>query len=210
MHYVHETDATTCSDPQPTSDNIYNFVERHLLSLDPFSTMALGKLTYHTDFHPHYIAPERDGSFGKTLYKTSPSWQHININELGLVFFGEVCSSVYGTAISAKGNHYAGTAGHPKVCTLTPHVTTPNLTSTFSQPITDISIVKDVLVLCPLTIAPEDSPVDLAFNNQCAGLKEILIEDARLRANHLSSDSVCTIITFTILSCPDFTSGRSK
>ena len=172
--------------------------------------MALGKLIYHTDFHPHYIAPERDGSFGKTLYKTSPSWQHININELGLVFFGEVCSSVYGTVISVKGNHYAGTAGLPKVRTLTPHVTTPSLTSTFSQPITDISIVKDVLVLHPLMIAPKDSLVDLAFNNQCAGLEEILIEDARLRANHPSSDSVCTIITITILSCPDFTSGRSK
>ena len=61
VHYVQETDATTCSDPQPTSDNIYDFVEQHLLSLDPFSTMALGKLTYHTDFHPHYIAPKRDG-----------------------------------------------------------------------------------------------------------------------------------------------------
>jgi hypothetical protein len=77
--------------------------------------MALGKLTYHDDFHPHYFAPEKEGAFGKTLYKKTQPNNEDEADELGLVFFGEVCSSIYGTAISAKGNHFVGSAKNPKV-----------------------------------------------------------------------------------------------
>ena len=104
----------------PTANkNIYQFIEQRLLSLDPVTTMALGTLNYHEHFYPNYIAPEKEGSFGKTLYKKSPPSTELNsdADELGLVFFGEICSSTYGTAISAKGNHYAGTAENPKVRT---------------------------------------------------------------------------------------------
>jgi len=105
-------------DSPTASNDIYQFIEHRLLSLDTFSTMALGTLTYHEDFHPHYFPPEKDGSFGKTLYKRTRPSDEGDIAELGLVFFGEVCPSAYGTAISAKGNHYAGTAEKPKVCTI--------------------------------------------------------------------------------------------
>jgi hypothetical protein len=97
------------------SEDLYEFVKKRMTNLDPFSTMALGQLTYHTDFHPHYTPPDKEGGFGKTLYKRSPLADGVEGEELGLVFFGEVCSSIYGTAISAKGNHYAGTAENPKV-----------------------------------------------------------------------------------------------
>jgi hypothetical protein len=98
-----------------TTDDLTHFMERRLLSIDPFTTMALGKLTYHMDFHPHYVPPDREGGFGKTLYKMSRPNENVEGEELGLVFFGEVCSSLYGTAITAKGNHYAGTSDNPKV-----------------------------------------------------------------------------------------------
>jgi hypothetical protein len=49
------------------------------------------------------------------LYKIS---KDDDADELGLVFFGEICPSAYGTAISAKGNHYAGSAENPKVRTI--------------------------------------------------------------------------------------------
>lgn len=182
-------DATSPHSPSAT-DELYNSMEQHLLSLDPLTTMALGKLTYHDNFHPHYFPPEKEGGFGKTLYKTSPPSQHLNINELGLMFFGEVCPSIYGTAITAKGNHYAGTADYPKVCTNILMIIC-TLTATSFQPITDKSIVKDILVLRPLSFAPSDSLVNVAFYNQCASLEEILINDAQVRSNHPSSDSVC-------------------
>jgi hypothetical protein len=105
-------------DSPTASDDIYKFIEQRLLSLDTFSTMALGTLTYQEHFHPHYFPPEKDGSFGKTLYKRSLPSDKGDAAELGLVFFGEVCPSAYGTAISAKGNHYAGTAERPKVCAI--------------------------------------------------------------------------------------------
>ena len=76
--------------------------------------MALRRLTYHEDFHPHYFPPEKEGSFGKTSYKSSKN----DADELGLVFFKEICPSAYGTAISAKGNHYVGSVENPKVCTI--------------------------------------------------------------------------------------------
>lgn len=98
----------------PTSDDICHFIEQQLLSLDPLATMALGMLEYHSNFYPEYVNPEKEGSFGKTLYKKSPPGQE-SADELGLVFFGEVCSSFYGTAITAKGNHYIGNPGNPKV-----------------------------------------------------------------------------------------------
>ena len=103
----------------PISNDLYNFIENCLLMLDPEMTMALGKLTYRSDFHPHYFPPNKEGNSGKTLYKKSPpnkiSEDGTTGDELGLVFFGEICPSVYGTAITAKGNHYAGTAKYPKV-----------------------------------------------------------------------------------------------
>ena len=105
-----------------STDELYNFIENRLLTLDPKMTMALGKLTYHTDFHPHYFPPDKEGNFGKTLYKKSTpikvaeDGSETSSDELGLVFFGEICSSVYGTAIYAKGNHYAGSPKFPKVC----------------------------------------------------------------------------------------------
>ena len=105
-------------DSPTASDDFYQFIEKRLLSLDTFSTMALGTLTYHKDFHPHYFPPEKEGSFGKTLYKRTRPSDEGDAAELGLVFFGEVCPSTYGTAISAKGNHYAGTTEKLKVCAI--------------------------------------------------------------------------------------------
>ena len=61
---------------------------------------------------------------------------------------------------------------------------------TFLQPITDTSIVKDVIILRPLTMAPPGSLVELAFTNQCAGLEEILDEDAKDRSLHPDTDSI--------------------
>ena len=98
-----------------TINDVYNFIENRLISLDPEMTMALGNLTYHSNFHPHYFPPEKEGGFGKTLYKkTLPDGKN-EADELGLVFFGEICPSIYGTAITAKGNHYAGSPKYPKV-----------------------------------------------------------------------------------------------
>ena len=109
---------TTAAEIQSSSisDDLYDFIEKRLLSLDPEMTMALGSLTYHTDFHPHYFPPEKEGAFGKTLYKRTLTDGKDEADELGLVFIGEICPSVYGTAISAKGNHYVGTTKNPKVC----------------------------------------------------------------------------------------------
>lgn len=109
------------SDSLSNDDNLYNFIKNRLLTLDPEMTMALGHIAYHTDFHPHYFPPDKEGNFGKTLYKkTLPNkvgedGSETAGDELGLVFFGEVCESGYGTAISAKGNHYAGSPKYPKV-----------------------------------------------------------------------------------------------
>lgn len=61
---------------------------------------------------------------------------------------------------------------------------------TLFQPITDTSIVKDIIILRPLAIAPSESLVDLAFKNQCAGLEEILDQDAKDRSLHPDTDSV--------------------
>lgn len=122
------TDSIARANSQPESptskDDIYNFIEQRLLSLDPVTTMALGNLNYYEHFFPHYMAPEKEGGFGKTLYKRSPprasdsDSEDVDADELGLVFFGEVCSSTYGTAITAKGNHYGGTRENPKVRTI--------------------------------------------------------------------------------------------
>jgi hypothetical protein len=115
-------DPTGSRPSSPTaSDDIYHFIEQRLLSLDPVTTMALGSLNYDDHYHPHYFPPEKEGGFGKTLYKKSLPSTEVDADELGLVFFGEICSSLYGTAISAKGNHYAGTTENPKVCTTNCH-----------------------------------------------------------------------------------------
>ena len=157
--------------------------------------MALGNLNYYEHFFPHYMAPEKEGGFGKTLYKRSPprasdsDSEDVDADELGLVFFGEVCSSTYGTAITAKGNHYGGTHENPKVRTI--KILHSLLKLTIIQPITDSSVVKDIIVLRPLTMAPPESLVDVAFINQSAGLEEILDEDAKSRSIHPNSESVC-------------------
>ena len=59
----------------------------------------------------------------------------------------------------------------------------------------DNSIVKDIIVLRPLSIAPLDSLLDVAFKNQCAGLEEILDKDAEKRSIHPSSESVSVQMT---------------
>ena len=105
----------TINTSSSAGDDLYDFIENRLLSLDPEMTMALGSLTYHTDFHPHYFPPEKEGAFGKTLYKKTLPDGKDEADELGLVFIGEICPSIYGTAITAKGNHYAGTPKYPKV-----------------------------------------------------------------------------------------------
>lgn len=109
------TGSRSASQAPTTSDDIHHFIQERLLSLDSFTTMALGTLNYYEHFNPHYIPPDKEGGFGKTLYKKAPP---IEDDELGLVFFGEICPSTYGTAISAKGNHYVGTAENPKVRTV--------------------------------------------------------------------------------------------
>lgn len=111
------------SESLSNNDNVYNFIKNRLLTLDPETTMALGHIAYHIDFHPHYfqVPPDKEGHFGKTLYqKKTPNrvaddGSETAGDELGLVFFGEVCDSGYGTAISAKGNYYAGPPKYPKV-----------------------------------------------------------------------------------------------
>jgi hypothetical protein len=108
-------DSESVAKIRSSGDDIYDYIEKRLLSLDPEMTMALGRLTYHTDFHPHYFPPEKEGGFRKTLYKRTLTDGKDEANELGLVFFGEICSSVYGTAITAKGNHYVGSPKFPKV-----------------------------------------------------------------------------------------------
>jgi hypothetical protein len=64
--------------------------------------------------------PEKDGGFGRTLYQKLPAHDMeeagVRVDELGLVFFGEVCPSLYGTAITANGNNYVSTPEYPKVC----------------------------------------------------------------------------------------------
>ena len=66
------------------------------------------------------------------------------------------------------------------------------------QPITDTTIVKDILVLCPLTIASPDSLVNMGFRNQCAGLEEILCKDAEDRSTHPYSQSVSIDISSSL------------
>ena len=109
------TQITPSQPSSPTPTDIYHFIEQRLLSLDPLATMALRTLNYHDNFHPHFFPPDKEGGFGKTLYKVSPPGGDVETDELALVFFGEICSSSYGTAMSAKGNHYVGTPEYPKV-----------------------------------------------------------------------------------------------
>ncbi|KAF8202894.1 hypothetical protein BJ912DRAFT_920135 [Pholiota molesta] len=92
-------------------------------------------------------------------------------DELGLIFFGE---------ISAKGNHSVGR---------------------IPKPITDETIVKDVLVLRPLMgVQTEGNFLDDAFLNQVSTLEEILIEDDRVASLHPKS-------LFTNLSIEAFTTS---
>jgi hypothetical protein len=106
----------SCIGSPPATEDLYTYLENRILAIDPLTTMAHGKLDYHTHLRPKYTPPDKDGGFGKTLYRRPPLTDDGEAEELGLVFFGEICSSVYGTAITAKGNHYAGTADYPKAC----------------------------------------------------------------------------------------------
>src|SRR5271168_4292796 len=67
----------------PANDDVYSFIKQHLLSLKPLTTMALGRLSYHDNFYPHYFPPEKEGSFGKTLYKINTD---DDADELGTSF----------------------------------------------------------------------------------------------------------------------------
>jgi hypothetical protein len=49
------------------------------------------------------------------MKKTLPDGKDEAADELGLVFIREICPSIYGTAISAKGNLYAVSPKYPKV-----------------------------------------------------------------------------------------------
>lgn len=64
---------------------------------------------------PIITTPEKDGGFSKTLYKLTPAKEGDEPSEFSIMIFGEICLSSFGTTISAKGNHYSGTAENPKV-----------------------------------------------------------------------------------------------
>ena len=60
------SDDTTQADPMPdvtdshavspsTNNNAYSFIKQRLLSLNPLTMMALRRLSYHNNFHPHYF-----------------------------------------------------------------------------------------------------------------------------------------------------------
>ena len=94
--------------------DFFRLLEDQIKSLDNHSTFAFGNLEYRKDFTCHYHPPDKEGAFGKTLYKLVPK-EGEEPTELSVVFFGEICPSTFGTTISAKGNHYAGTPDNPKV-----------------------------------------------------------------------------------------------
>ncbi|KAF8204733.1 hypothetical protein BJ912DRAFT_1052061 [Pholiota molesta] len=141
------------------NNGFFTLLENQLLNLEPTSTFALGAMTYGTDFCSVYSPPEKENGFGRTLF------HYLNDNgekgdEVGLIFFGEMCHSSHGTQISAKGNHSLGR--NPK-------------------PILDDTVVKDVLVLRPLTgIDPENTFLEDAFSNQVSTLQEIMVEAAKM------------------------------
>jgi hypothetical protein len=94
------------------NNGFFTLLENQLLNLEPTSTFALGAMTYGTDFCSVYSPPEKENGFGRTLF------HYLNDNgekgdEVGLIFFGEMCHSSHGTQISAKGNHSLGR--NPKV-----------------------------------------------------------------------------------------------
>ncbi len=100
-------------------ENFFTLLKDKITSLDHHSTLAFGNLEYGKDFTRYYYPPEKEGAFGKTLYKLTPAKEGEEPSELSVVFFGEICPSSFGTTLSAKGNHYAGTAENPKVLSFT-------------------------------------------------------------------------------------------
>ena len=169
-------DTTLDNVPDDTLDVQLDFfcqLEAQIQALDDHSTLVFGNLEYGKDFTRYYYPPEKEGAFGKTLYKLTPAEEGDEPSELSIVMFGEICSSFFGTAISARGNHYAGTAEYPKALSYSIYLV-PWLTS--SQAITDDSVVKDIIILRPLTGDTGDFLRD-AFTNQIAGLEEIPNED---------------------------------
>lgn len=95
--------------------DFFEGLEAQIKSLNDRSTLAFGNLEYGEDFTRYYYPPEKEGAFGKTLYKLAPTKEGEEPSEFSIVLFGEVCPSTFGTALSAKGNHYAGTTDNPKV-----------------------------------------------------------------------------------------------
>jgi hypothetical protein len=98
------------------NNGFFTQLEEQLRAIEPTSTFALGTMSYGCEFHSAYFPPEKEGGFGRTQFYLGGNKDERG-DELGLIFFGKVCHSAYGTQISAKGNHSVGRT--PKVCLLT-------------------------------------------------------------------------------------------
>jgi hypothetical protein len=87
------------------NDDFYNFIKNHLLTLNPKMTMALSKLTYHTNFHLHFFSPNNEKNFGKTFYKKTPPDRE---SEDGLESAGDIetCLLWRGLSFSIWNSHY--------------------------------------------------------------------------------------------------------
>ncbi|PPR06558.1 hypothetical protein CVT24_001578 [Panaeolus cyanescens] len=176
------------------ADSFFDDLEARLTGLDCFATFGYGNLVYGTDFSQCYYPPEQSG-FGKTLYKLNMAGDSKraveDLEELSLVMVGEVCPSYLGTAISAKGNHYMGTAKHPK------HIT-------------DDTSVKDVIVLRTPTGAPEGSLTQTWFQNQLAGLEEIMDSDAKDNTTDSNKVAVSEFLASSVAPAHDPNGGRGR
>ncbi|KAF8160295.1 hypothetical protein BJ912DRAFT_936047 [Pholiota molesta] len=85
-----------------------------------------------------------------------------------------MCHSSHGTQISAKGNHSLGC--NPK-------------------PILDDTVVKDVLILRPLTgVDLENTFLEDAFSNQVSTLQEIMVEAAKMAPKSSNDNGLIKIM----------------
>ncbi|KDR77061.1 hypothetical protein GALMADRAFT_225196 [Galerina marginata CBS 339.88] len=145
----------------------FSQLEAKILALDPKSTFATGTMTYNTTFVRRYFPPDKEGGFAKTLYYHVCDDGRDKADELGLIFFGEICPASMGTMLSAKGNHYTGK---------------------YPKPIDDNTVVKDILVLRTLTGGT--TVLNDAYENQLFTLEEILEEDRNEREKYNSNLNV--------------------
>ncbi len=159
--------------PDTTVNDFFHQLEAQIKSLNDRSTLVFGNLKYGEDFTCYYYPPEKEGTFSKTLYMLTPANEGDQSSELSIVMFGEICPSTFGTTLSAKGNHYPGTAEYPKALSQSIYLVA---WLTRSQAITDDTVVKDIIILQPLTGETGEFLRD-AFTNQIAGLEEIPNED---------------------------------